>query len=438
MRLALRFSHVLLGLLALACVACGEPLVDFASEGLLPRAVRVAHPEPTTGDAVAAFIGATDSGIHAQIMSAPQYNVLRYLSDEAITEVLQLFGGMAALDARVWGTRYAHKKECLTDLLPEIWTRLRASTEMGQALSRHDALLRNTKIRFADLRGKPLRAAVAEIDSRFQAARVGGQDSGRLRITTPAILRPCTYVRDNAFGRRSTPPVVATPSAEISVLEALGENWRYAGGDTVEVECEHHLLRASESTVVSHEGRDVWVESRLVDVPRSRFYYRDAAWEAPTPSSVDAALDLARKTYGNDSVELVALRVWFSRARGRWYHSLRTCEQLDERKRFTTGEFGVYRGTLYVAEPAAASAGTQPTNSFADAMALACTKQKTAHKCEYAVVYGRGADKTAMPYFVWATDEAHPAPGHGLPYIVYPDGRVAGPRVFREAYEATE
>lgn len=421
------------GLVALLALGCGEPLMDFASVGLLPRAIRVARPEATIDDAAAAIVGATDSGIHAQIMTAPQYNVRRYLTKEARTEIYQLFQGMKALDARIWGTR-VHPEDYLLSVLPAVWKHLRASTDFGRKLSRRDAILRSTRIQFADLRGRPFRRAVGEINVRFQAARGGQGSRTRLEIAAPAILRPCTYVRNDSLGRLPYPPVVATPTTEISVFEALGSNWRYASVDTIEVDCERRLLRASESVEISHEGRNVWVEFRLIDRPRSRFYCRRAAWDATTPSSVDSALDLARKVYRNDAVELVGLHAWFRRDRGTWYHQLQTCEELDEDYRPPVRPMGPFRGIWYVADLKAAARTSKAVSSLSEAIALPCTRPESQLRCEYAEVWGQGPGKPPMPYFVWATDEAQPGPAHGFPYVVYPDGRLAKPRVFHEVY----
>lgn len=437
MRTVRLFVLCLPGLVALVTIGCGEPLMDFASLGLLPPVIRVAQPAATIDDAAAAIVRATDSGIHAQIMTAPQYNVRRYLTEEARTEIYRLFQGMKALDARIWGTR-VHPEDYLRSVLPVVWKHLRASTELGRRLARRDGMLRSTRIQFADLRGRPFRRAVGEINVRFQAATARQGSRTRLEIATPAILRPCTYVRNDSLGRLPDPPVVATPTAEISVFEALGSNWRYTSVDTIEVDCEHRLLRASESVEISHEGHNVWVEFRLIDRPRSRSYCRQAAWNATTPSSVDSALDLARKAYRNDTVELVGLHAWFRRDRGTWYHQLLTCEQLDEDYRPPVRPNGTFRGTWYVADLKAAARATKAVSSLSEAIALACTRPEAELRCEYAEVWGQGPGKPPMPYFVWATDEAQPAPAHGLPYVVYPDGRLAEPRVYHEVYAGVD
>lgn len=413
--------HIVVALVGFAATTgCFEPPQSIHRKIL--RELRLPPPSPPFDLALEDFLDSTEPLELEQLVRLSEENLRLYPVRTP------------SLTVRLWIYSNRQDPQARQQLVSKAWSRLRKETRLGRSLDQVDAQLRETRIKYSDLRGLSSREFIREVSLRARLPEVALQAAGQ-RLHGGPCRRNFTDVRIGL------PPTIPDVSDTASLAELFDGRWRHNESGIVEVSCSRAGIRGKVTTY-ELPGSSTKVELRPLPRPASApasVTCHLLSWHSRELSSFEEVKAVAFDVAAQRKEELTIREItwWrYPRTTG-WLVEGYGCSSYAGRQPSPTVIPGLANGKIYVVNVEDAPAGPPPSNWVADSFAMVKRAASRTHSDapDMSLDYARAQEGTTGAWVFVAFADPDPTvsrPDKGYPYAVDRNLVVYSPRLQHE------
>lgn len=333
-------------------------------------------------------------------------------------------------NVRIWLYNNRSDDGARQRLTARVWEVRRARSRLGLRLSKLDAILASTNVRYADLRGRSIGDVVVELEKRAQL-------QGKVALVVPREKArfggPCRT--DLVDIRVGNPPRIAQDDDRASLAHILDGRWRHLDDGTVEASCPRSRLKAPVETRTLPMASDAGLRLEVREVRDARATSPftkcfQVSWAEPRDqlSIVRARSIVETAVATGEALEFEGFSWSKYPARDVWYVEGYACQGPPmETGAAPPSVRGFVDHQAYRASATGMPIGQPPPNWIADSLARVEVLHGVPSASPSSMEARRSRDGTWLLAIYVTRPGATAGLGLGWPYVVDVDGHIRPP-----------